>query len=234
MEITEFTIKCLILGLPGIIAYNLSEKLIVRKQQDVTSYISTVLLYSIISYILTSVHFALFTSHDINYVYDIICISHFDHNELQIMIFGCIYSILVAWIIGFCYRFNLINRIAIYFGATKRFGDVDVWHYFNDSNMDEKNDGYVYVRDLKANLTYYGYIALYSDSGMERELLLSNVSVYSNSDSQGNSVLYEVAHLYLARNRDDLSIEVPMPLISNEKDNSLNVNREEGQSNSSS
>jgi hypothetical protein len=37
-----------------------------------------------------------------------------------------------------------------------------------------------FVRDNKLNLVYYGLLEQYSDPGETRELLLSNVSVYTN------------------------------------------------------
>jgi len=79
-------------------------------------------------------------------------------------------------------------------------------------SLDETNGGWVYVRDGKTDLTYYGYISAFSDSHQERELLLSDVDVYGTNDLNDMELYYSVDYLYIARNRDDLTIEIPATL----------------------
>lgn len=98
---------------------------------------------------------------------------------------------------------KLFSRLLRAAGVTKRFGDEDVWEFvFNSgSPMSE----YVNLRDFGRQLTYAGYVGAFSDSGEIREILLRDVDVY---DFAG-TLLYNMPHIYLARSKSDLHIELP-------------------------
>ena len=127
--------------------------------------------------------------------------------------------ILTASIIGlslgivaaYVHNFSLVNRAAIRLKATKRSGDEDVWHeLFNSANVQ-----WVFVRDHKLSLVYYGYVRRFSDSEKQRELLLENVDVYTNDQAEP---LYSAPALYLSRNSDELTVELPREIGDNESD----------------
>jgi hypothetical protein len=111
-------------------------------------------------------------------------------------------GIILAFIASTLDTYKIINRIGRSLLVTKRFGDADVWDFLN--NIRKLN--WVFVRDHKLGLIYFGWILVYSDSGKDRELLLRDVRVYSNSTSD---FLYEVSLMYVSRDRYDLTIEVP-------------------------
>ena len=69
---------------------------------------------------------------------------------------------------------------------------------------------YVYVRYIKHNLTYLGNVLSFSETDEFKELVLSNVSVYSYDKSE---LLYEVGEIYLSLSKDDLIIELLLRLI---------------------
>jgi hypothetical protein len=92
------------------------------------------------------------------------------------------------------YRFGKKYKI------TNHFGEEDVWTYFNNSN----DIDWIYVRNHKNNLTYYGNIKLFSDSNEKRELLLGDVTVY---DSDSGDFMYEMENVYLCLDYNDISIE---------------------------
>ncbi|MFO8055666.1 MAG: hypothetical protein R6V10_00025 [bacterium] len=118
----------------------------------------------------------------------------------------------MAYLISYAARFSIINRIGQKLKATKRYGDEDVWHYFHNAPDTQKNEGWVIIRDIKAELAYYCYISAWSDTGKNRELILSEVSVYTNDSSD---FLYDAQHIYLSRNNDEITIEVPTPMAQN-------------------
>jgi len=126
--------------------------------------------------------------------------------SIDVLIKGVVAGIFLAYILSFCVSYNIANRVGQFFRTTKRYGDEDVWHYFHNSPDSQKNDGWLIVRDLKAQLSYYCYISTWSDSNEARELILSDVEVYSN---ESGDYLYSTDHLYLSRNKDELVIEVP-------------------------
>ncbi len=205
MDISIATIKILYLGIPGVIAYLVSDKMVIRKYHDISHVAVSVFIYSIISYAILSVVLFMF-GEEINYVYLQVVSNDMSGNEVPILLGGSSVGIIYSFIISLEFRYCLLNKIGKFFRVTARYGDVDVWHFFNNSPMDEKNDGYLYVRDLKTGFTYYGYIQLYSDSEQDRELVISDVSVYK---SESGEHCYDLKNLYLSRNRDDITIEVP-------------------------
>jgi len=100
-------------------------------------------------------------------------------------------------------RFKLINWIGRKIGATHRFGDEDVWEYFHNS---PDTGSWLYVRDHKEELVYYGWLEAYSESGDERELLLSDVEVYRDETDEP---LDAVPLLYVSCDAYDFTIEIP-------------------------
>ena len=78
-----------------------------------------------------------------------------------------------------------------------------MWEYFHNSL---EYGRWVFVRDHKLDLVYFGWIETFSESGEKRELLISEVEVYSN---QRDERLYAIPVMYVARERHDLTIEVP-------------------------
>lgn len=102
-------------------------------------------------------------------------------------------SIALAIVASYLHRFKLINRFGQLIGATHRYGDEDVWEFFHNS---PDIGSWVFVRDHKLDLVYYGWIESYSESEDERELLLSDVQVYRNETSEP---LYFVPLMYVSR-----------------------------------
>ena len=71
---------------------------------------------------------------------------------------------------------------------------------------------WVFVRDTKENIVYYGKISQYSDPYRPRELLLTDVEVYPNISQDGRGDLEPIQTLdavYLARPNDAWTIEIP-------------------------
>jgi hypothetical protein len=64
---------------------------------------------------------------------------------------------------------------------------------------------WVFVRDIENDLVYYGYIRAYSESREDRELILKEVEVYSNSTGEWK---YAIPMMYLSREAHKLSIEI--------------------------
>lgn len=127
------------------------------------------------------------------------------------ILFSSLLSVPLAFVISYVDEYKLINKFARLVKASKRFGDEDVWDYFNRS-PDIK---WVYVRDLKNDLYYYGWIQAWSDPHKERELLLREVDVYKRSTAE---LLYSADVVYLSRKHDDLTIEAD--LVSNQPEDS--------------
>jgi Family of unknown function (DUF6338) len=100
-------------------------------------------------------------------------------------------------------NYKLITWLLQKSGATKRYGDEDVWEYMFNSGRAEVE--YVHVRDFDKKLTYAGWVEVWSESEKQRELVLRDVIVYDLESVE----LYKTPRLYLARKADNIDIEFP-------------------------
>jgi Family of unknown function (DUF6338) len=100
-------------------------------------------------------------------------------------------------------KFNLLTRFVHVIGATKRFGDEDVWDF--TFNARDRNVEYVHVRDFDKKIAYAGWVELFSDTEKVRELVLLDAKVY---DFEGNE-LFATPRVYIARPMDNIDIEFP-------------------------
>lgn len=101
-----------------------------------------------------------------------------------------------------CYTYKLVSKFGRFIRVTRRYGDEDVWAFLHNTPSID----WVFVRDHRLGLVYYGWIRAFSDSGERRELLLEDVSVYDNASGD---LLYESEAIYVSRDYYDMSIEVP-------------------------
>lgn len=200
MEITEFTFRIILTGIPGIITYFLLSKLIGRVGKNSIEMILLIFLFSILSYSI----YDLFSPSN-----DIIDKLFKETNNVQFndILWSSFVAIIISFILSYLYRYNILNWIGQKIKATKKYGDEDVWHYFHNAPDKQKNDGWIYIRDHKLDLLYYGYISVWSESEKIRELIITDVSVYDNISGD---FLYNSNHIYISRNIDDITIEVPL------------------------
>jgi len=98
---------------------------------------------------------------------------------------------------------KLFTRFVQKIGATKTYGDEDVWDFVFNSSSRAVN--FVHFRDFEQRVTYAGLVEIFSESGQLREIVLREVAVY---DFEG-AEMYRVPRLYLARDRNNIHIEFP-------------------------
>ena len=114
-----------------------------------------------------------------------------------------ILSVLLAAIVAAAYNYKVVTVIGRFLRITRRFGDEDVWEYLHNSPDVE----WVYVRDHLQDITYYGRISSFSDRFKQRELVLSDAIAFENDTGER---LYEVDGVYVARDMDTLTLEIPL------------------------
>jgi hypothetical protein len=107
----------------------------------------------------------------------------------------------IAWVAASTHK--LLSRGLRKLGATKRYGDEDVWDFVFNSN--DPMAEYVNVRDFERKIVYSGYVSGFSESGKLRELILRDVQVY---DFDGQ-LLYPMPNIYLSHAAEDVHIEFP-------------------------
>ena len=207
MKIDSYTFRLMLIFLPGIISLLISYNLIVRKRDDNFTRVLYIFLYSTISYLITEAIYKYCFNDTVSIINEFF--SNDPKIELKHITLACVISVIIVFIETFMSYYSVLNHIARFTRCTNRFGDMDLWQFFNSDIISQNQDGWLYVRDHKQKLAYYGSITHYSDSDAERELILYDVTVYDNETGEK---LYDVKHLYLSRNKDDLTIEIPKPL----------------------
>ena len=207
MEITEFTIQIIILGIPGILCYFIASKLVGKIGKDKFDVFLAIFLFSILSYFLygigTEVFNLLACSNTSNNILTKLLSNQKNINASDIL-FATVSSFFLALIVSYLYNFGVLNKIARLIRATKRYGDEDVWHYFQNIYSPKITDWFV-IRNLKADLMYQGNVTAYSETEKDRELLIKDVDVYKNSTGE---YMYSADEAYISIDRNDITIEI--------------------------
>jgi hypothetical protein len=100
----------------------------------------------------------------------------------------------IAGVLGlYMENHKLFTRFVQKIGATKTFGDEDVWDFVFNSRSRAVN--FVHFRDFEQRVTYAGFVEIFSETGRLREMVLREVIVY---DFRGTE-MYRVPRLYLAK-----------------------------------
>ena len=110
------------------------------------------------------------------------------------------FALAVVWLYAGTYRW--LTRLLHGIGATKKYGDEDVWDLtFNSREVETE---YVHVRDFDKRIIYAGWVSAFSETEKLREILLRDAIVYYETDQKT-----EVPWLYIARDKTDIHIEFP-------------------------
>lgn len=207
MSISSFIIRVIFLALPGLLAASLYRKLKGKKTQKDWEDVIEIALFSIISYgiygllaVATKQFGCIPASFKSFEAFSNEAVSLPWHEIILSSLIGLALAIAAARV----YTKQLINRLGQAMRVTNRIGDDDLWNYLNHHLNPEI--GWVFVRDHKLGLLYYGWIKVASESGEEREMILTDVDVYENATSKR---IYGSKLIYLCRQRYDLTIEVP-------------------------
>jgi hypothetical protein len=117
------------------------------------------------------------------------------------------WSIPLSFLLSICWlwsvRFKLLVKVLHKIGASRRYGDEDVWSYtFNSSQPYVE---YVHVRDIENGFVFAGWVNTYSEGEDNRELLLRDVIVYNDESVEVSQAPY----LYICRPRASIWLEFP-------------------------
>jgi hypothetical protein len=207
MEISELTLKFIIVLIPGAIASIIFEKLTIHKKWNPFQFIANSILFGGTSYLLAQLI--------LNYNNTDAGLKNFWANlSTKEIPFSATYkATIVAFILSFiCAAIDyhkLINRFARRIGVTNKYGDENLYSYL----LNARNVNEVYVRDIANQLTYFGIIDSFSEKPTFKELVLRAVKIY---DYKTSVFLYEVDKIYISRPTDDITIEIPFININNQ------------------
>jgi hypothetical protein len=207
MNIDAFIFQLLILLIPGFICFSIFRKIAVYRRDFKKGFgfhdLIVVTVYSLIICMLYDLICAC-----INYfakkdypltLSKLVQVEMYDAVELALLcliaiIFGCLFSAIETH--------KCINKIAMRIKITQYYGDTDVWTSF----CANKDTSWIYVRDHKLKLIYYGLLEQYSDPGEERELIITNVSVFT----ENSEFCYDCPKMYVCRQANEITLEIPM------------------------
>lgn len=126
-----------------------------------------------------------------------------DTSVFKEIFFASLVSMVCSILWLYVTNYKLITRFLQAIGATKRYGDEDIWEFMFNSRRAEVE--FVNIRDFDKKLTYTGWVEAFSESEKQREIVLRDVIVY-DFDSR---VIMETERVYLARKADNIDIEFP-------------------------
>lgn len=201
MEISELTLKLIILLVPGALSSVIYERLAIHRKWTPFQFIANSILFGVVSYLIAQIFFDLICrGEDLRALWANLSSKEIPFSAvLKSTACSIFLALLCVW---FDYR-KLLNKFAKRFGMTNKFGDENLYTFFlNASNVEE-----VYIRDIDNNITYHGMIDSFSETETFTEMSLFDVKVYEYKTS---NLMYAVDKLYLSKLRGSLIIEVPL------------------------
>lgn len=206
MKVDQFFLTLLYVATPGMLCYFLLKRLVGKIGDDLSEKIFSIFLLSVLSYLLLdSIRSIQIQFSSVNFQLSNIILHPDDVKTFDVLAASAV-SIVLSIVLSYLYRYKVWNNFAKWIKATTRFGDEDVFNYLLDSKADDINGRWIYVRDHKVNLLYYGYVNIWSETKEKREIVLIDVDVYSN---ENGDLLYSTDKVYISRNDDDITIEIP-------------------------
>jgi len=213
MDISALTLKLIIILIPGAISALLFDSLTTHKEWTPFKFIVNSILMGIIAYLLLQGTERLFTV-----TYNIFANNKISSNPLQIwgslsdsksipygeVVLGAIFGFVVGLAATALYFYKIFNRLSKWLRLSNKYGDENLYSYF----LNAEGTRIVYVRSVKLNITYYGYVKAFSETENISELVMTNVSVY---DYQATKKFYDIDQIYLSFAKTDVIIELANP-----------------------
>jgi hypothetical protein len=210
MALTDLTVRLLLIFFPGIICFLILDALIVHRERKTHEILLFTYIYGVLSYFIYGLVFLLFApvaaivTRGFRRPWTLSVFKWLSDSNAQLdfweILFATLIAILLAFVLSYFAKKKTLPRIAHRFKVTNKFAEPDVWNFA--FNMDEAR--WCVVRDMANNLMFQGYAQAFSDVGEFSELLLTQVSVY---DEKTAELRYEADRIYLARKKDDWTIQ---------------------------
>lgn len=200
MEISELTLKLILLLIPGSIACIIYERLTIHKQWNSFKFIINAILFGAISYIVAQLVFSICGADEtFTTFWENLPSKDIPYNAI---VKASIISIFIGVASTVIDNYKLINRLGKWLKLTNKYGDENLYSYF--LNADDVEE--VYIRDIENNLTYHGIINSFSENDHIKEIVLIDVVVYEYEFSKE---LYSLDKIYLSKAKENLIIELP-------------------------
>lgn len=201
MEISELTLKLIIILIPGAIATRIYQKVTIHEKWTSFQFVVNSIVFGGFSYLLTELF--------IDRCYEDKRLVKFWSNlpvediPYDLVIKTCIAGVLIGLAISALDHFKLVNWFAKKIRISNKYGDENLYSYF----LNGKEVKELYIRDLDNNATYHGLIDSYSEQDDFCEIVLYDVVIYDNNTGKE---AYRIDKIYLSRPKDKITIELPI------------------------
>jgi hypothetical protein len=206
MNISDLTLRLIFLLMPGAIAALIVGKLTFHRRWSIFSFILHSFLLGVGTYLLYQL-----ILHLCGYIAGcdskslIFWDALFDMNiriSLKEIGLSCLFAIAIGYVASAIINHKLLFKSAKFVRVSNKFGDEDIWAYF----LNSRNVTWIWVRDHPRKLIYEGWVQSFSVESSNREVLLREVKVFSNTDG---AFLYSVPAMYISGKATDLTLELP-------------------------
>lgn len=224
MQITEFTVRLILILMPGIITNKIICKLTNRSEENlgmfllsssvfgIITYASAFLLSSFVNSLYKGIFYGFFEVIKENDVIDLFYfLKILINNELEKL--DCLYMIAMGIFLGFdslviSFLFSKVenhgylSKIARKLRVTNKFSQKDVWA----NTFDNINENiWVRIRKFKEGVIYEGWVRKFSSTKDRKELLLEDVYIYNLKTAY---IIGKAKDIYLSMKSDeDIAVE---------------------------
>jgi len=200
MDVSEFTLKLILLLIPGGVASIIFEKLTIHKSWEPFKFVTYSIMFGGFTYFLAGLTIDKWLNfHYLNNFWTDLQSKSINYNFI-------LEAVCVAIIIGLVSagldNYKIINKLGKRLRLTTKYGDENLYSYF----LNAKNITEVYVRDLERNITFHGLIDSFSETDEIKEIVLRDVKVYDYTTS---AWCYNLDKVYISKPKDNLVIEIP-------------------------
>lgn len=211
MDITSFTIRVLIVLMPGLIAAVLVEQLTVHPKWEQFRFAVYSLILGCVTYVLYQIGINIYlwvvayiggTKYQLQNLSFWYCMSDTEASikPAELFIACCISVILGMALVGLV-QHKWLHRISKRIGISDKYGDENLYTYF----MNSPQTTWLWIRDRENNIIYEGLKSALSESESVCEVVLTDVRVYHAVTQEK---LYEIPAIYLSYAPGTLSIEM--------------------------
>jgi hypothetical protein len=211
MGLTDLTVRLMLIFFPGIVCFFIFDSFTAHRERKaheilLLSYIYGILSYSIFAIISWPIRGVslLWQRSGHPRAWELSVFNWLSDSNAKLdfweIIAATVIAFALAFVLSLCHRKKLLHAIGQRLKVSSKFAELDVWNFA--FNMDDAR--WCVVRDMGNHIMFQGYIRAFSDVGEAAEVLLTQVSVY---DERTGELCYQADRIYLARKKDDLTIQ---------------------------
>jgi hypothetical protein len=206
VEISELTLRLILLVFPGAIGALIVETLTIHKPWNSFRFVLYASFLGLASYTLLQA----VSPQELNFWAALA--NKTKEISYKEIFQACSASAILSFCVSGVIKVRLINRLAGRFRLSDKYGDDSLYMHFLALQKVE----WITVRDKAQKLTYVGKVDSFNEAGATRELVLVEATVYETDTS---ARLYDAENILLAFKAENVIIEVNPSIEKGEANN---------------